>query len=381
MSPEAGVGVSDRLRFEDESLGGSTGSDSSSLNRNSTGRGSGALGRGSAGALVRFRYRGIWCLVAALFLLSAIVAPASLKATSLLAIMPFVAFLAIAAMGESLVVMVGGLDLSISAVIAGSAVTLVAVSGVPHASPGRVVLALALSFAFAAIVGLVNGFLITVVRLNFLLVTLSVNTIVTGVVLLYLRKMHFENSVAPMLQHFGAIDLFGLNISLYVALALVIILTVVLNYTPLGRRLRAIGANPVASWLNGMRVERAQIGVYVVAALLYAIAGVLLSAFSVNPSKDVGAPYLLAPIVAVVLGTGSLAGGGSSMVATFAGALFLTQLSQMLKTAGASGFIEYILTGLALAAGIMVSSAPLRRLLHKTLRDHRLHRMIRSRRG
>lgn len=350
----------------------STGVDGGSMAHDSEGHRPNEWGSGSAEALIRFRYKGIWYMVAGLFLVSAVVAPASLRSTSLLAVMPFVAFLAIAAMGEALVVMVGGLDLSIPAVIGVVAVTLVAMSGDSGSSAA---IAVACAIGLAALIGLANGVLVSVFRLNVLLVTLSVNTMGTGALLLYFQTMRFESRVAPALEKFGAIRLLGLNISVYTALGLVLLLTFLLNFTSLGRRLRAAGANPTASWLAGISVVRLQIGTYVVAAMLYAVAGVLLSAFTVTPNKDAGLPYLLLPIVAVVLGSGSLAGGASSMVATFGGSLFLIQLSQMLKTMGASGYVEYILTGLALGGGMAITRVPLRGLLSGMPGASRLSRL------
>ncbi|MDH4209161.1 MAG: ABC transporter permease [Anaerolineae bacterium] len=305
------------------------------------------------GRLIQFRYRGIWYMIAVLTVLSALAAPASLKPTSLFAVLPFVAFLAVASMGESLVMMVGGLDVSIPAVIGLVAVTLVAVTG---GSNPNVSLALLVVLAMAAGVGLINGVLVSVLQLNPLLVTLSVNTVLTGGMLFYLQTMRFESRVAASLEQFGSINLRGVNVSVFVALALMLLITLFLDYTPLGRRFRAVGANPASGWIAGIAVRRYQVGAYVVAALLYAMASILLCAFMVTPNKDVGLPYFLAPIAAVILGTGSLAGGMGSMVATVGGAFFYTQLGQVLKTMGMSGYAEYILLGAAIGGGMAVTN-------------------------
>jgi ribose transport system permease protein len=292
-------------------------------------------------------------MIAVLTVLSALAAPASLKPTSLFAVLPFVAILAVASMGEGLVMMVGGLDVSIPAVIGVVAVTLVALTG---GSSPNVPLALLVVFAMAAGVGLVNGVLVSVLRLNPLLVTLSVNTVLTGGVLFYLQTLRFESRVAVSLEQFGSINLRGVNISVFVALALMLLITLFLDFTSLGRRFRAVGASPASAWIAGIAVRRYQVGAYVVAALLYATASILLSAFMVAPNKDAGLPYFLAPIAAVILGTGSLAGGMGSMVATVGGAFFYTQLGQVLKTMGMSGYAEYVLLGVAIGGGMAVTN-------------------------
>lgn len=292
-------------------------------------------------------------MIAVLTVLSALAAPASLKPTSLFAVLPFVAILAVASMGEGLVMMVGGLDVSIPAVIGVVAVTLVALTG---GSSPNVPLALLVVFAMAAGVGLVNGVLISMLQLNPLLVTLSVNTVLTGGVLFYLQTLRFESRVAVSLEQFGSINLRGVNISVFVALALMLLITLFLDFTSLGRRFRAVGASPASAWIAGIAVRRYQVGAYVVAALLYAMASILLSAFMVAPNKDAGLPYFLAPIAAVILGTGSLAGGMGSMVATVGGAFFYTQLGQVLKTMGMSGYAEYVLLGVAIGGGMAVTN-------------------------
>lgn len=305
------------------------------------------------GRLIQFRYRGIWYMIAVLTVLSAVAAPASLRPTSLFAILPFVAFLAVASMGEALVMMVGGLDVSVPAVIGVVAVTLVALTG---GSAPNVPLALLVVLAMAAGVGLGNGVLISLLRLNPLLVTLSVNTVLTGAMLFYLQTMRFESRVAASLEQFGSMNLRGVNVSVFAALALMLLITLFLDYTPLGRRFRAVGANPASAWIAGIAVRRYQVGAYVVAALLYATASIFLCAFMVTPNKDVGLPYFLAPIAAVILGTGSLAGGMGSMVATVGGAFFYTQLGQVLKTMGVSGYAEYVLLGTAIGGGMAVTN-------------------------
>lgn len=292
-------------------------------------------------------------MIVVLTVLSALAAPASLKTTSLFTVLPFVAFLAIASMGEALVMMVGGLDVSIPAVIGLVAVTLVALTG---GSSPNVPLALLAVLAMAAGVGFINGLLVSVLRLNPLLVTLSVNTVLTGGMLFYLQTIRFESRVAVSLEQFGSINLRGVNVSVFVALALTVLITLFLDYTPMGRRFRAVGANPASAWIAGIPVRRYQVGAYVVAALLYATASILLCAFMVTPNKDVGLPYFLPPIAAVILGTGSLAGGMGSMVATLGGAFFYTQLGQVLKTMGLSGYAEYILLGAAIGGGMAVTN-------------------------
>ena len=147
----------------------------------------------------------------------------------------------------------------------------------------------------------------------------------------------------------------GLNISVWVAAALVVILTIMLRKTVIGRHFSAVGANPRAAWIVGINVTVYQIASFTVAGLLYGITGILLSAFIRNPTLKVGDPYLLAPIAVAVLGGTAISGGIGSMSAVAGAALFLTQLSQMLKMLGLSSALQLVIQGIAIALGMALA--------------------------
>ena len=152
------------------------------------------------------------------------------------------------------------------------------------------------------------------------------------------------------------------TLSVWVAAALVVGLSVVLRKTPIGRRFCAAGANPRAAWVAGVNISAYEFAAYVTAGLFYGIAGILLSAFIRNPTLKVGEPYLLAPIAAAVLGGTAISGGIGSMIAVAGAALFLTQLGQMLKMLGLSSALQYIIEGVAIAAGMALPSIDFRRI-------------------
>ncbi len=302
---------------------------------------------------IQMRFAAIWFALIALLVLSAIIAPRSLLPSSILAIIPFAAFLAIAAMGESLVLMARGIDLSIPAIVALSSTIILGVSGGDDGSLlSAVILALVLSVA----VGTVSGTLVAVFKLNPLVVTLAVGTILTGGTLWYRQGIAQESRVPPLLADLGEARILGLNFSVWVAIALVVLLAAVLRHTSLGRRFIAVGANPRAAMIAGLGVARFQIAAYASAAFLYGVTGILLSAFIRNPTLDVGAPYLLALIAAAVLAGTALTGGIGSMVAIGGAALFLTQLGQLLRILGLSTAVQFMINGGAIAVGMGLAS-------------------------
>lgn len=299
------------------------------------------------------RFAAIWLALLLLLLLSAVLAPQSLRPKSLTAVLPFAAFLAIAAMGQALVIKSGGIDLSVPAIISMVGVVLLSVSdGEDTGLPFAIAAVLGLS----ALVGLANGVLVALFRLNPLLVTLAMGSLVAGGTLRYQSERQIPSQVPPALAEWGAGTMLGLNTSVVMALLLTLLGTFVLNHTVTGRRLTAVGASPVAARILGLRVEAYQVGAYGVAALLYATIAVLAAAFIRSPTLRLGEPYLLSPICAVVLGGASLAGGVGSMVAVLGAALFLTQLDQTLRVMGQPTSIQYVFQGAAIAIGMGIAS-------------------------
>jgi ribose transport system permease protein len=312
---------------------------------------------------VRMRFAAIWIAMLGLVIFCAIVAPRSLLPSTFLAIIPLAAFLAITAIGETLVLMARGIDLSIPAVVTLSSPI---VLGFSAGHDEALFAAVCGALLFATLIGLINGILIAVFELNALIVTLAVGAITTGATLWYRVALPQEARVPPAMAVWGDARFLGINFSVWVVAALAIILDLVLRKTTIGRHFSAMGANPRAAWIAGINVAAYQTAAFVVAAFLYGVAGILVSAFIRNPTLKVGEPYLLAPIAAAVLGGTAMSGGIGSMVAVAGAALFLTQLGQVLQMLGLSSALQFVIEGVAIALGMALSGinfAPLARLV------------------
>jgi ribose transport system permease protein len=295
----------------------------------------------------------VWLATGALFVIAAVIAPETLSKDSFSSgILPFVTFLAVAGLGEMLVIMTGGIDLSIPGVIVLVANILV---GVGSGENGRIAVAIAVCIGWSALIGLVNGLLVGVARLNPLIVTLAVGQIVIGVTVGYARTIANESAVPPGLSSWAIRDFLGVEWLFWIGLFATIVLALFLRYTTPGRRFQIVGANPRAAWIAGIRVQRYVILAYVGAATLYGTAGVLIAAFIRSPSIDLGDPYLLGPIAAVVIGGASLRGGLASATSVWVAAFALTLLAQMLRVLGLSTAWQYMVYGCAIAAGMVIS--------------------------
>ena len=305
-----------------------------------------------AGSPLQMRFMAIWFGMFALLILCAVIVPRSLLPSTFLAIIPLAAFLVITAMGEALVLMARGIDLSIPAIITLSSTIIL---GFSRGREEYALVATGVALFFATAIGIVNGVLVAVFKLNALIVTLAIAAIISGATLWYRESLPAEARVPPGMAELGDARFLGLNISVWVAAVLVVVLSVGLRKTTVGRRFSAVGANPRAAWVAGINVTIYEFAAYAVAGLLYGVAGILLSAFIRNPTLKVGDPYLLAPIAAAVLGGTAISGGVGSVTAVAGAALFLTQLGQMLKMLGLSSAVQFIIQGIAIGVGMAVA--------------------------
>jgi ribose transport system permease protein len=325
-----------------------------------------------AAALTRFvvasRYVPAYLALGLLAVVAAIWVPETLSPVALSAIAPFAALLAITALGQMLVIMTGGIDLSTPGTVTFAAMIMV---GVGEQSDGRIWLAILTAVGVAAAIGLVNGILIGGLRLNALIVTLASGQIVVGLVSRYVRTFPIQSSVPPGLSRWATTRTAGASPIFWIGVATTLLFIVALRYTSVGRRFQVVGANPVSSHVMGIRVMLTQILVYVGAAVLYALAGIALAAQLRNPGVNIGSPYLLGPIAAVVIGGASLAGGLASPLSTFVAAFFLTGLNQMMRSLGLATSLQFLVFGLVIIGGMLISGDRIIKGVEAVLRERR----------
>jgi ribose transport system permease protein len=318
--------------------------------------------------VVASRYMPVYVAIALLVVVAAIWAPATLRGPALSAIAPFGTFLAITALGQMLVIMTGGIDLSVPGTFTLAAVVTV---GVGHASDERVWTAIGVALVLTALVGLVNGILIGGLGLNALIVTLAVGQIVSGIATRYYTSVAIQTPVPDALSTWTSTRFLGVTRIFWVGVAITLVLIVVFRFTTPGRRFQVVGANPTASWIAGLRVNLNQVSAYVMAAVLYAAAGILLASFLGTLSITIGAPYLLGPIAAVVIGGASLTGGLASPLSTWAAAFFLAGLNQMMRVMGLPTALQFVVFGLVIVGGMLVSGDRIIRGVEQVLRERK----------
>ncbi len=316
-----------------------------------------------ASAIVAARFLPIWIATAVLVIVAAIVAPEALQHTSWAYVLPYMTILAIAALGQMLVVMQAGIDLSTPGVISFGGALIVGVGGGHGLAIG-----LLACVGLGAGVGLVNGILVGIVRLNPLIVTLAVGQILFAWNLRYSREVTNSSQVPDGLSSWAAQTPLGISMVFWAGAALTVAVALVLRYTSAGRRFQAVGANPRAAWMAGLRVRTYVVIAYTAAGVLYGVAAILLAGIRINVDPAFGAAYLLAPIAAVVIAGASLSGGLASATSTWVAALALTFLTQMLLILGLSAAMQFVVFGAAIIVGMLVSGDRVASLLGRLLR-------------
>ena len=298
-----------------------------------------------------------------LFIISAILDPASVSATSFSGMLPVAAVLAIAGLGQMLVVQQGGIDLSVAG---GISLALVIVTHVPDGDSSRLLPAILLAVLFAIAAGVLNGVLIGGLGLNAIIATLGTNAVLYGINLGISGGR--PRITTRLLGNVAGGSTFGIPNSIFFAAAALAVVSAIVKRTVSGRRFEAIGANRRAARAAGLRVKTYQSLCYVWAQLLYCLAGILIAGITSQPTAYAGDRFLLPSIAVVVLGGTSLLGGRGFPLPTVIAAVFLQQLIQLVSVLGVSPAISPLVQAAALAIGISLYTLDWRAIFATVLR-------------
>jgi ribose transport system permease protein len=306
--------------------------------------------------------------LALLFVAGAFIAPSSVGTQSLNNLLYFGSILGLVALGQFLVIIVGGIDLSVAPTITLSGILFAKV--VTDSGPG-VFTGTVVALAASLTMGLLNGFSITVLRVTPLIATLSVGALATGVA-------YSEGGAGTPVAVPDSVSHFLTNRTFYgvisvptVAwLAATFAVAWLLRFTVVGRRFVATGASAPAARALGIRVDAYRVAGYMGCAFFAGLTGIVLAAVALQPGITLGDPYLLPSIVAVIIGGAPFGGGIGSAIATGIGALFWAQLSALALSLNASYGVQLILEAVALAVAVALYNTGavtfwLRRMLRK----------------
>jgi len=298
---------------------------------------------------------GILLVTVLLFVLSWFVQPESLGGSALSGMIPFASILAIVALGQTLVIQQGGIDLSVPGIVSLSGV-IVSYYSSNEPGMGGAALGSAIFYAFAAalIAGLINGLLVAYARVAPIVATLGMNAVLYGFDVNVSGGTPVQ--VPESLSQFVDYKIAGISTLAYIAVAVTLVLGFLVKQTVFGRRFEAVGANPRAARAAGVLASRYQLAAYAGASLLYCMGGIFLGGLMHLPSAFQGDSYLMPSIAAVVLGGTSLFGGAGNLAASAIAAVFLTQLQQLVLTTDAGVGVQFLFQGSAIVIGVGIYS-------------------------
>ena len=260
----------------------------------------------------------------------------------------------IIAAGLTLAVVVGELDLSI-----GFAASLhgILVTGLIVSSKLPIPVAVLVVLAAGALIGLVNGLIVTKVRVNSVIATLGVGTILTGLAFAYSAGVPIVAGVPEsFLQLSLGRWLYGIPNNIVVTALVVGGLWVLVEKTALGQEIQAVGGNPAAARLAGIDVDRIKILGFVISGTCAALTGILLASRLGSGTASAADSYLLTAFAAVFLGSATLRDGEFHVLGTLIGALIIAFGFNGLNIFGAPTFSQYVLQGAILIIAVGLSS-------------------------
>ena len=284
-----------------------------------------------------------------LFVLCAVIAPSSVSSGPLGSMIPFASILAIAGLGQMLVIQQAGIDLSVPSAISLAAVI---VTKLPQGDNDKLLGAVLTALAVAVGVGLLNGSLIGFLKLNPIIATLGTNALLFGFIM-FLTGGIPSSSSEVLLAVVGGTTL-GVPNTAFIAAIILAIVVLALRKTVAGRRFESIGSSPAMASVSGLRVRIHHGMAYVWAQLLYTTAGIMIAGIITVSNAFMGDAYLLPSVAVVVLGGTSLLGGRGLPTATVVAAVFLSQLDQFVLALGVNFAIRTLVQAAALAIGVAI---------------------------
>ena len=292
-----------------------------------------------------------------LFVFLTIASPVFLTTTNLSSVVRQTAVINIMALGMTMVIIAGGIDLSVGSILA-----FAGIAGTMTMAAGHPILAgIAAGIAGGALCGFLNGFLTTQLRINPFIVTLGALLIIRGLTLILSNGMPIHQ-VPKGFSYLGEGSLAGVPFVLIVLLLCAVLVHVILEHTRLGRYGFAIGSNPDAAYYAGINVQKHTTLIYALCGALTGLAGMIEASRLMTGQPTAGQGYELSAIAAVVIGGGSLRGGEGGVVGTLIGAFIMGLLSNGCDLLGIQPFVQQAIIGAVIIAAVSFDELRKRRL-------------------
>ncbi|MGI9335373.1 MAG: ABC transporter permease [Gammaproteobacteria bacterium] len=303
----------------------------------------------SAGALL--------LMVVVLAVVIASIEPRFLRKANLFNVLRNTSFLAIVSAGQMLVLIVGGFDLSVGAVVALTSITTASVMAAlmhafPEAVPIVIFVGIGAGILAGAGIGLINGLCVAFLRVSPFMVTLGTLSIASGIALYYTTGIPVYGMPREFTKEFGRAIVLGLPAAIFVAVAIIGAVWFMQRRTRFGRYVYAIGGNMQAARVSGVPVNYYLICTYVLCSALAAVTGVLLTARIGSGQATMGSTLMLESIAAAVIGGVSLRGGVGRVELVALSALFLSIITNGMNLIRIDSKIQTLVLGVVLILAV-----------------------------
>lgn len=262
-----------------------------------------------------------------------------------------IAPLAIVAISQAVVLIGGGVDLSLGAVIS---LTTIISANLMGTSAQEIILGLVLIFSIASLVGFINAVICNETHIPPLIVTLAMSYVVQGIVLWY--RPTPGGSVPKSLSNIIVYRFNVLSIPIIIVVIIYIVFTFIMSRSVFGLHTYAVGENELYARMAGVNIKKIRIGNYIISAVLASVAGIVLASRIGSGAPLIGSPYTLNSLTAAVIGGMTFAGGEGFVIGALGGAAIIGMINNALNMSGVGPFYQYIFRGGLLILAMIINS-------------------------
>lgn len=324
------------------------------------------LGLTGGAAALRVRFLGVLVFLGLLIVTFSVLSPRFLSWDNGRSILFSAAILMIAAVGQTVVVLTGNLDISVGSIMGLTAYVVYDLSGT---FAGLQPFVIVVAILIGAVLGAFNGFLVAVLQIPSIVATLGTLSIYRGFVSFYARAQEVTSGTLPgYMKQLATSIWIGLPAYVWLGALLVVILGLALRFLPWGRKIYAFGSNPKAARFFGLNSTQIVMGAYIAAGAIASIAGILLGAQAGNINSLLADGYELQVLAAVVIGGVSIWGGTGSVYGAAVGAIVLAAINNGLVLLHVQEFYRLLIQGAVLVLAVAVDAVVRNQLERATSR-------------
>ena len=302
---------------------------------------------------------GIVIILLAMFIAFSLLSEGFFTTRNIFNIIRQISFMGLIAIGVTMVIITGGIDLGSGSVLALAAVVATSLAQIQTSAtlkyPGLIVpviVPIVAALAIGAVTGVINGSLIAKFKIPPFIATLGMMTVARGFALIYSNKP--LSQLTPEYNFIGQGEIFGVPFPIIILITVAILAHIMLNNVPFGRYIYALGGNEQAARISGVNTDRVKIGVYTIAGLLSGLAGLVVSSRVGSGQPGQGVGIELDAIAAAVIGGTSLSGGIGTIWGTIVGALIIGVLDNGLILLNVDQYWITIVKGTIIVVAVII---------------------------